>query len=300
MAKTNKKKEELRLKELEEQQKKAQEFETEAYTEATPDPGMETTFTKVVGSGGPVPIVAPKHTTVQLQPIIVPLAVVPYMSSDSDILKTEGKPGEPTYEQGTESGLSAEFRKVDAHDVIKSNKRAKLRKRIFSLFTFLFTALGVLYFVLAHFKPEIFSFLGNDPVDPIGWLIHWIKGDLSSFVDYASRGISDMDMKVYIIMYLLSLFGFGLSVLISFIGILFAKYPGGLYVSMTLLSFGAGLIALIMNLVKNTFSLSNDAAMIFLAALAFFDLILVIVFATIHRRKENEYEDEIEKSTQLI
>lgn len=300
MAKTNKKKEELRLKELEEQQKKAQEFETEAYTEATPDPGMETTFTKVVGTGGPVPIVAPKHTTVQLQPIIVPLAVVPYMSSDSDILKTEGKPGEPSYQQGSDSGLSAEFKKVESQDAIKSNKKSKVRKRVFSLFTFLFTAIGVLYFVLVHFKPEIFSFLGSNAVDPIGWLIHWIKGDLSSVVDYASRGIGDMDMKVYIIMYLLSLFGFGLSVLVSFIGLLFAKYPGGLYVSMMLLSFGAGLIALIMNLVKSTFSVANDAAMIFLAALAFFDLILVIVFATIHRRKENEYEDEIEKSSQLI
>ena len=300
MAKKNKKKEELRLKELEEQQRKSQEIETEAYSEATPDPGMETTFTKVVGTGGPAPIVAPKHTTVQLQPIIVPLAVVPYMSSDSDILKTEGKPGEPSYQTGSEGGFSTEFKKVESHDVAKSNKKAKVRKRLFSLFSFIFAAIGVLYFVLIHFKPELFSFMGSNAIDPIGWLVHWIKGDLSSYVDYAARGITTMDMKVYIIMFLLSLVGFVFATFFNFIGLIFGKYPGGFYVSMMLLSFGATLIALIMNLVKSTFSMTNDAAMIFLVALSFFDMILCIVFATIHRRKENQYEDEIEKSSQLI
>ena len=66
-------------------------YESEAYGNPRPDTGTRTTVMKTVGVGGPVPIIAPKHNTIQLQPIIVPLAVVPYMSQDSAVLNTEGE-----------------------------------------------------------------------------------------------------------------------------------------------------------------------------------------------------------------
>ena len=63
-------------------------YESEAYGDPQPDAGATTTIMKPVGIGGPVPIVAPKHNTIQLQPIVVPLALVPYMTQDSDVLRT--------------------------------------------------------------------------------------------------------------------------------------------------------------------------------------------------------------------
>ena len=66
-------------------------FEAEAYGSPQPEAGSDVTVMKQVGIGGPVPIVAPKHNTIQLQPIVVPLAVVPYMTQDSSVLRTEGR-----------------------------------------------------------------------------------------------------------------------------------------------------------------------------------------------------------------
>ncbi|MCQ2602609.1 MAG: hypothetical protein MJ193_01645, partial [Clostridia bacterium] len=73
------------------EEQKEETFETEAYGTPEPDKGMDTTVMKPVGMGAPVPVVMPKHNTVQLQPIIVPLAVVPYMTQDSDVLRTDGE-----------------------------------------------------------------------------------------------------------------------------------------------------------------------------------------------------------------
>ena len=67
-------------------------YEAEAYGSPQPEAGSDVTVMKTVGIGGPVPIVAPKHNTIQLQPIVVPLAVVPYMTQDSNVLRTDGRP----------------------------------------------------------------------------------------------------------------------------------------------------------------------------------------------------------------
>ena len=39
-------------------------FESEAYTAPQPEAGSDVTVLKPVGTGGPVPIVAPKHNTI--------------------------------------------------------------------------------------------------------------------------------------------------------------------------------------------------------------------------------------------
>ena len=75
-------------------------FESEAYAAPQPEAGSDVTVLKPVGTGGPVPIVAPKHNTIQLQPIVVPLAVVPYMTQDSNVLRTDGR-GQNVYAQAT-------------------------------------------------------------------------------------------------------------------------------------------------------------------------------------------------------
>ena len=86
-------------------------YESEAYGNPQPDEGTKTTVMKPVGIGGPVPIVAPKHNTIQLQPIVVPLAVVPYMTQDSDVLRTDGRA--PSYPQN-EYASAVEFEEEKA------------------------------------------------------------------------------------------------------------------------------------------------------------------------------------------
>ena len=294
MAKKSKKKEELlRLQEIEEQQRREKELETEAYSEATPDAGMETTFTKVVGSGGPVPIVAPKHTTVQLQPIIVPLAVVPYMSSDSDVLKTEGRPGEGSgYESARYAGegSSAEFKKVEQQNMAKAKQKAKVRKRLLSLFTLAFALVGVAYFILAHFVPNIFATLGENALDPIGDLASWVSGDISPSIDQI----------IYIILYMVSFAACGLTALGTFIGLLSGRYSGGLHVCFALLAFIPTLVAIVMYVAKNTFNISADAIKIFVAALTFVKLMFIIILAAINRKKEDDAEEELERTSAVI
>ncbi|MBO5777129.1 MAG: hypothetical protein J6R34_01605, partial [Clostridia bacterium] len=95
-------------------------FESEAYGSAQPDAGMGTTVCKPVGIGGPVPIVAPKSSTIQLQPIIVPLAVVPYMSQDCDVLKTEGVQTTDDYDEAT-----AEFSRMEAEKEAERKKKSQ-------------------------------------------------------------------------------------------------------------------------------------------------------------------------------
>ena len=294
MSKKSKKKEELlRLQELEEQQKREKELETEAYSEATPDAGMDTTFTKVVGTGGPVPIVAPKHTTVQLQPIIVPLAVVPYMSSDSDVLKTEGRPGENAGYESAQyggEGSSAEFKKVEAQNIAKAKQKAKVRKRLLSLFTLAFALVGVAYFILAHFVPNIFSALGENALDPIGDLANWVQGHTSPAIDQI----------IYIILYMVAFGACGLTAIGTFIGLLAGKYPGGAHVAMALLALVTTLVALVMNIAKGQFNVNKDAVQIFVVALMFVKLMFIIILAAVNRKKEDLAEEEIERSSAVI
>ena len=84
-------------------------FESEAYGSAQPDAGMGTTVCKPVGIGGPVPIIAPKNSTIQLQPIVVPMAVVPYMSQDCDVLKTEGVQTTDDYDEATAEAVRIQY-----------------------------------------------------------------------------------------------------------------------------------------------------------------------------------------------
>ena len=87
-------------------------FESEAYGTPQPEAGSDVTVMKPVGIGGPVPIVAPKHNTIQLQPIVVPLAVVPYMTQDSNVLRTDGKQQSGYMPSTVEYGDATEFETV--------------------------------------------------------------------------------------------------------------------------------------------------------------------------------------------
>ena len=145
-------------------------FESEAYTAPQPEAGSDVTVLKPVGTGGPVPIVAPKHNTIQLQPIVVPLAVVPYMTQDSNILRTDGR-GQSGYVQSSvESDEATDFETIAARKV---RKRVKVQPRIFALVTFLLSALVLLPFVLSYFKANVGN-LSIEQFNVIGAIMGWV------------------------------------------------------------------------------------------------------------------------------
>ena len=145
-------------------------FESEAYAAPQPEAGSDVTVLKPVGTGGPVPIVAPKHNTIQLQPIVVPLAVVPYMTQDSNVLRTDGR-GQNVYAQATvENDEATDFETVSARKV---KKKGKVQPRIFALVTFLLSALTVLPFILSYFMPSVGS-VSIEKLNVIGVIKNWI------------------------------------------------------------------------------------------------------------------------------
>ena len=151
-------------------------YESDAYGDPEPDAAASTTIMKPVGTGGPVPIVAPKGNTIQLQPIIVPLAVVPYMTQDSDILRTEGGAAaldRPDYVSG-----AVEFDRAEKKKAVRAGSKTKTENRVFAAVMFLLAALGVAAYLLAYFKPDIHEWYSLAQADAIGGIINWVNGDL--------------------------------------------------------------------------------------------------------------------------
>ena len=153
-----------------------------------------------------------------------------------------------------------------------------------------FALLCVAYYLLAHFVPNLFSFLGSENVDPIGALANWING----------QGGYDVNNKIYIIMFMLSFVGSGLISISALVDIFIGRYTGGLYVALALLTFASTLIALVMNLVKQTFAISKDGTMIAIAALTLVLLFVIIIFASVNRSKDNKLEEDVDRATAVI
>ena len=147
-------------------------FESEAYGTPQPEAGSDVTVMKPVGIGGPVPIVAPKHNTIQLQPIVVPLAVVPYMTQDSNVLRTDGKQQSGYMPSTVEYGDATEFETVSTQKKIK--KQAKVQPRVFAIVTFLLAAVTVLPFILSYFMKSIGT-LDISKYNVIGVIMGWVK-----------------------------------------------------------------------------------------------------------------------------
>ena len=144
-------------------------YESEAYGTPQPDEGATTTVMKPVGIGGPVPIVAPKHNTIQLQPIIVPLAVVPYMTQDTDVLRTDAP--------------------QDAAFV-----------------TFVFAALAVAAYIVAYFHPQIHPEYSLAQVDIIGMIKKWVE--TGTPFDYSLTLVNCLAALMLAVSFVASLVGF--------------------------------------------------------------------------------------------
>lgn len=235
-------------------------YESEAYGSPQPDAGMETTVMKPVGMGGPVPIVAPKHNTVQLQPIIVPLAVVPYMTQDSDVLRTDGAPSGGEHYGDNVSEMEAT--RTRAQEKAKSDKG---KVRIASLFLFVFSALTVVCYLLAYFKPNVFGFDFAD-FNVIGIIADWIGGT------------SPQNLAIALL-YIISAGFATICTILTFIALLAGKLPSGFTSVLFLCSAATVDAGLIYRLIADDFVLAQDKASIVICGIATIGFIISVIVA---------------------
>ena len=262
-------------------------FESEAYGNAQPDAGMGTTVCKPMGIGGPIPVVAPKNNTIQLQPIIVPMAVVPYMSQDNDVLKTEGVQVVEEYDTA-----ASDFSRMEAEQKVEKKKKSrKAGSRAAAFFLFLFSALVVTIYMLAYFKPEVLS-LNFAEFNVIGEIVDWAKGT------------EPVNMAVTILHAIC--FGFaGITTIIALISLIVGKLPASLLSVFTLLAGATVDAALIYTAVKASqqgaeFVAKEYLEYILLASFATVAFIIAVISAVCLNRNKDIYEDSDFGSQNLI
>lgn len=250
-------------------------FEAEAYGTPQPEAGSDVTVMKPVGIGGPVPIVAPKHNTIQLQPIVVPLAVVPYMTQDSGVLRTDGKQQNGYMPSTVEYGDATEFETVSTQKKIK--KKAKVQPRVFALVTFLLSAIIVLPFILSYFMGSLGS-VDISKYNVIGVIMGWVKNGFNArpLRNFAFIGVAAVQAVM---------------VVTSLISIIVGKYPRAFTFILSLGSAAAMLAYLIKLLVKKQFVLNNQIALVVLVALTLLNLVLTIVFSCVLNKLDDKVED---------
>ncbi len=234
-------------------------YESEAYGSPQPDAGMETTVMKPVGMGGPVPIVAPKHNTVQLQPIIVPLAVVPYMTQDSDVLRTDGQSANEYYGERV-----SDMEETHAHKKAKK-KSDKAKVRIASFFLFLFSAAVVAAYLLAYFKPQIIG-LDFSEFNVIGIITSWIGG------------VAPQNLALALL-YIISAGFSAICVLLTLVSLIVGKLPAGFATVLYLCSAATVDAALVYRIIAGNFVLANDKASIVVCGLATIGFIISVIIA---------------------
>lgn len=250
-------------------------YETEAYGSPKPDAGSEVTVMKQVGIGGPVPIVAPKHNTIQLQPIVVPLAVVPYMTQDSNVLRTDGK--QQTYEE-------EEYNEAAKFDVTKEKKKkVKNRQgrfsRLSALITLLISLIVEIPFIMSYFGKTI----GGENLDYLNiiqMIQTWISGGTVEDIVAASLFIGTFAFA-------------GVTAIVALISLIFGKYPRAFFGIFTFVSFGTSLSVLIIQMFNGVFDLSLSKILVALIALTGINFVLSIVFSMILNRLEDRKEKTV-------
>ena len=250
-------------------------FEAEAYGSPQPEAGSDVTVMKQVGIGGPVPIVAPKHNTIQLQPIVVPLAVVPYMTQDSGVLRTDARGGQ---QQAEEYAEAAEFTQAQTEKAKKSRKK-RFSARWLVLVTFLVSAVLVLPFILSYFYESLgaLKFGGLDKFNVIGTIAGWISAK-SVPTDGLYRDI----------LFIAAAVTTAILVVVELIALLAGKYPRAFTVIFSLVPLGTSLAVLIIDVVNNNFVANDRLALIVFLALSILNFLLAIVFSVVVNHAEDK------------
>lgn len=249
-------------------------FETEAYGSPHPEAGSDVTVMKTVGIGGPVPIVAPKHNTIQLQPIVVPLAVVPYMTQDSNVLRTDGKQQEGYAED--DFGEAAKFENVVEKKKI-INKQARF-SRIFALITLIVSLLIEVPFIISKFGISLFNENLNY-LNIIEAISTWIAGGTVS---------NTLEIALYMATFACT----GLIALVALICIFVGKYPRGFFGILSFVSFGVLIAIMILQIVAGSFNANGTKVLITLIAVTALNFVLSVIFSVILNKVEDRKESK--------
>ncbi len=255
-------------------------FESEAYASPQPDAGSDVTVTKPVGIGGPVPIVAPKHNTIQLQPIVVPLAVVPYMTQDSSVLRTDGRPQGGT--SMSEYDEATDFETVEQENI---KKKVKVQPRIFALVTLLLSTIVLLPFILSYFLNDI----GNaslEQFDIIGTIMDWAENEFYSHPlrNFAYIGVAGVSVIMMIT---------------AIISLICGKYPRAFNF---ILSGGvaAAMVALLIRFMVAHESITvNNPVFIALITVALLNFVLVIIFSIVLNKLDDKMDESNRSSHEI-
>lgn len=258
-------------------------FESEAYGTPQPEAGSDVTVMKPVGIGGPVPIVAPKHNTIQLQPIVVPLAVVPYMTQDSGVLRTDGKQQGGYMPSTVEYDDATEFETVSTQK--KINKKVKVQPRIFALVTFLLSAVILLPFLLSYAMDSIGN-LDISQYNVIGIIKEWVD------VEFNAEPLHNL---LFIGVAAVS----AILVITSLVSMIVGKYPRAFTFIITLGSAAGMLAYLIKLLVADQFVLDDEIALVILVALTLLNMVLTIVFSCVLNKLDDKVEDSKRTSREI-
>lgn len=271
-------------------------YESEAYGAPQPEHGQNVTVMKQVGIGGPVPIIAPKHNTIQLQPIIVPLAVVPYMTQDSNVLRTDNRqPGgydpdeEQSYREATEFGpVERRTSRTAKASKAAKKKRAVSFPRIFSAVSFFITALFLVPFFLSYKETGVGNMLIYE-FDVIGIIKSWIQIGFNIETHAVSL--------VYVIVMGLA----GIQLILTLLGIIIGKYPkpiASILSCLNTLSF-VGLLVYVLIDKKQIFVPKLEIGFLVLLVFSALNFILSIVFSILLNRKEDREERKVKRNSEI-
>lgn len=253
-------------------------LESEAYQEPKEKDTAEEMVVKPIGQGGPVPIIAPKKDTIQLQPIVVPLAVVPYMAQDNGSLRSEVTKSKDIQQKEEEDAAN----EIAIKDQIKQlKKRQKINKRVFSLFAFLFAALAMVPFIVAKFVDE--WAIG-------GSVISMANYDIITQIEFWTKGVPPLNMA-YTILGTITFCFSGLGALLSLIGIIFGTFPHVLNIMLPTLSLISMLIMLILSIVWKDFQILSFVFVIVVMALNLIQFILACIFAAVLNKSVDKVEE---------
>lgn len=260
-------------------------YEADAYGSPQLDVGADVTVMKQVGIGGPVPIVAPKHNTIQLQPIVVPLAVVPYMTQDSNVLRTDSRQG--GYESAEEEsyGEDTSFDTVERRKAVRKKRKTSF-PRIFSFVSFIVTALFILPFFLSYKMTNI-GVMEIAGFDVIGIIKIWIAGGF------------DIEADVFNLIYVIVMGLAGIQVVLTALGIIIGKYPKPISPILSFLNMGCFIGVLVYDIVQGAFIADENIGLLVMLSVSAFNFLLTVIFSVLLNRREDREEQRIRRGSEI-
>lgn len=257
-------------------------LEADAYGSPQPEAGSDVTVMKPVGIGGPVPIVAPKHNTIQLQPIVVPLAVVPYMTQDSNVLRTDSRQT-GGYTDTDEYAESTQFESVAQPKARK--KRKNMLPRILTLVSFVFSVVMLLPFLVSYTTEDV-GMAHISTFNIIKIISGWVEGSFSW---------SPAANLIYIVVAFLA----AVQTVLLLVGSIIGKYPKPIIPIFSFINMGCLFGVLITEIVRKKFVVANEVGFLVIFIFSVLCFVLSVIFSVILNHREDRAEMENKRRSEI-